>query len=157
LPRCVGAVLTCMQEGGDFAHGRRCRHGTGMQEVSDFADGRQCRSDMQAAGISAAGPGGARRRGRRRRPVGRSPETEPPPVRARRRSRNMLGPPQCRSEPLPGREGASDGGDGDALSVGAWRWSRHRSGSCDSGWGLPGWEGLEGEKRAKILDAGNMG
>ena len=48
-----------MQEGGDFAHGRRCR--TGMQEVSDFADGRQCRSDMQAAGISAAGQGGKRK------------------------------------------------------------------------------------------------
>ena len=64
------AVLTCMQEGGDFAHGRRCR--TGMQEVSDFADGRWCRSDMQAAVIRAAGPGGARRRGRRRRRVGRS-------------------------------------------------------------------------------------
>ncbi len=71
-----------------------------------------------AAGISAAGPGGARRRGRRRRPVGRSPETEQPPVRARRRSRHMSesGPQQCRSEPC----------DSAAGQGGGQRWGRRR-------------------------------
>ena len=47
-----------------------------------------CRSEP---GDSAAGPGGARRRVRRRRRVGICPETEPPLVRARRRSLECVG------------------------------------------------------------------
>ncbi len=70
----------------------------------------------------------------------RSPETEPPPVRARRRSRHRSGPPPSRSEPGDGAAkpvGARQWGDGDGGPIGARRRSRHRSGPGDgaaTGW-----------------------